>query len=179
MNGEIGAVSRPGAGSTFWFEVPLPVAAADDAGAESGAAGLAIKPGLRLLAADDHAANRELLCALLAPFGLDIQTANDGVAAVEAAARTDFDIILMDVQMPIMDGLTATQHIRAAADLAGRRIPIIAMTANVLPEQIARCLGAGMDDHVGKPVNPLRLLEAIARWTDAEEQGSEAIASAV
>jgi signal transduction histidine kinase/CheY-like chemotaxis protein len=170
MGGEIGAISWPGVGSNFWFEVPLRVAAACNADDGVNMAGLTIKPGLRLLAADDHTANRELLCALLAPFGIEIETVDDGVAAVEAAARADFDIILMDVQMPVMDGLTATQHIRAA----GRpHTSIIAMTANVLPEQIARCLAAGMDDHIGKPINPSRLLEAIAHWSAAPEQASE------
>jgi len=173
MGGEIGAVSRPGHGSTFWFEVPLAPAAVNDAADEAGAGGLAIAPGLRVLVADDNAANRELFHALLAPFDLEIAAAQDGVGAVEAAARIDFDLIFMDVQMPVMDGLTATQHIRAAAHIAGRHTPIIAMTANVLPDQIARCLAAGMDDHIGKPVNPLRLLETIARWSAGAEQSSE------
>jgi CheY-like chemotaxis protein len=77
----------------------------------------------------------------------------------------------MDVQMPVMDGLTAAAHIRALREPAMHRLPIVAMTANVLPEQVQRCLDAGMNDHLGKPINPAALLEAIAAWTapDAED----------
>ena len=120
---------------------------------------------LRLLVVDDNAVNRELICALLAPFDLQIETACDGVGAIESAARAPFDLILMDVQMPNMDGLTATRRIRAATPPDAPRVPIIAMTANVLPEQVARCLEAGMDDHLGKPISPLKLLEVLQRWS--------------
>jgi CheY-like chemotaxis protein len=71
----------------------------------------------------------------------------------------------MDVQMPVMDGLTATRKIRAFDEPAGGRTPIVALTANVLPEQVANCLAAGMDDHLGKPINPVKLLETVVRWS--------------
>jgi CheY-like chemotaxis protein len=74
----------------------------------------------------------------------------------------------MDVQMPNMDGLTATRRIRAAASAGRPQTPIIAMTANVLPDQVARCLDAGMNDHLGKPINPLKLLETLKRWSPGE-----------
>jgi CheY-like chemotaxis protein len=122
---------------------------------------------------DDNAVNRELVCALLGPFDIDIATAVDGVEAVELASRNAFDLILMDVQMPNMDGLTAARRIRAAAAPEARRVPIIAMTANVLPEQVARCLDAGMDDHLGKPISPTKLLEALNRWSAPPEQGEQ------
>lgn len=177
LGGDIGATSRPGEGSTFWFEVTLPDAGEVDA----GVAGLAEpeKPdeGLRLLVVDDNAVNRELVCALLAPFDLTIDTACDGVEAVAAASAKAYDIILMDVQMPNMDGLTATARIRADANPGARRIPIIAMTANVLPEQVARCLEAGMDDHLGKPINAGQLLETLGRWS-APDDGAAATAAA-
>ena len=129
---------------------------------------------LRLLVVDDNAVNRELVCALLEPFDVDIETASDGVEAVDAVASRAFDLILMDVQMPNMDGLTATRRIRAAAAPGSPRVPIIALTANVLPEQIARCREAGMDDHLGKPISPARLLDVLARWSpeSTEDEGS-------
>jgi CheY-like chemotaxis protein len=92
----------------------------------------------------------------------------DGVAAVDAfKAGKAYDLVLMDVQMPVMDGLTATRRIRAL-EPTGARTPIVAMTANVLPDQIATCMAAGMDDHLGKPINPGRLLEMVARWGQAQ-----------
>lgn len=168
LGGEIGVISRLDEGSTFWFEISLAVAGTlrDE---ETGPLGLvAVEQPLRLLVVDDNDVNRELICALLEPFGVLIQTANDGVEAVEAVARSSFDLILMDVQMPNMDGLSATRHIRGAGGHQARRVPIVAMTANVLPEQVARCLAAGMDDHLGKPINPQKLLETLARWSAAD-----------
>ena len=167
LGGRIGVESAPGQGSTFWFEVVLPLSAGVDAGASAGPEESDLNPAMRLLVVDDNAVNRELICALLAPFDIEIETAADGVEAVEQAALRDYDIILMDVQMPNLDGLSATARIRAAAP-AGRRTPIIAMTANVLPEQVARCLDAGMDDHLGKPINAAALLETLSRWSNPE-----------
>ena len=160
------------------MNTPLP--AASDVTVEEPEAGLSAEMGqaLRLLVVDDNPVNRELLCALLESFDIDIDTANDGVEAVEAAARGPYDLILMDVQMPNMDGLTATQRIRAAQAPGARRVPIIALTANILPEQIARCLEAGMDDHLGKPINPARLLSILSHWSsDAEVDRDGTLAS--
>ncbi|MBO9557935.1 MAG: response regulator [Caulobacter sp.] len=170
MGGAIGAESRLGHGSTFWFEVPL--AFADDRDAQAARAPRPIlsapelEGALRVLLVEDNVVNRELVCAMLEPFDIVIETARDGVEGVEAAQRGGYDLILMDVQMPVMDGLTATRRIRAAE--AGARTPIIAMTANVLPDQIAGCLAAGMDDHVGKPIDLYDLLRTVARWTEPE-----------
>jgi PAS domain S-box-containing protein len=174
MKGRIEVESQAGEGSTFWFEVVMP--AADALLKEDSDPGSPVEMGqaLRLLVVDDNPVNRELVCALLEPFDVQIETAKDGVEAVEAAARTRYDLILMDLQMPNMDGLTATQHIRAAVAPGQRRTPIIALTANVLPEQIARCLEAGMDDHLGKPIHPEQLVNTISRWAsgDRAEAGS-------
>jgi PAS domain S-box-containing protein len=174
MGGQIGVVSAVGQGSTFWFEVPLARAAVARADGAPEKPQPNVERAMRLLLVDDNAVNRELIGALLAPFDLDIDIARDGVEAIDAASRGDFDLILMDVQMPVMDGLTATRRIREMEDAGARRIPIIAMTANVLPEQVARCLEAGMDDHIGKPIDPAALVETLSRWGPS---GSEAPAA--
>ncbi|HEY2658287.1 MAG TPA: ATP-binding protein [Caulobacteraceae bacterium] len=162
LGGAVGVTSRVGEGSTFWFEITLQVAAASRGEQDHSAGPIAIDPTLRLLVVDDNAINRELICTLLAPFGVEIETAQDGVEAVEAALRSPFDLILMDVQMPNMDGLAATRRIREAAPAWAPRVPIVAMTANVLPEQVARCLEAGMDGHIGKPISPAQLLAVLS-----------------
>ncbi|MDI1366410.1 MAG: ATP-binding protein [bacterium] len=164
MDGTIGLDSEEGVGSRFWFEIRAPLRdLAPDAPAEDRAV---FEPDqtLRLLLVEDNAVNRELIRIMLEPFDIKIATAHDGVAGVEAVRQGHYDLVLMDIQMPGMDGLTATRRIRAMKDTDGARVPIVAMTANVLPEQIANCLAAGMDDHLGKPINPGKLLDLVARW---------------
>ena len=174
MAGQIGATSMPGQGSTFWIEVRLPrtdIELVEDQG-DYEADGPTNRP-VKLLLVEDVAINRELITTLLAPFDIEIETASDGAQALEALDHRRFDMVLMDVQMPVMDGMTATRAIRRMADPVARSVPIVAMTANVLPEQVRTCLEAGMDDHMGKPVNPQRLLEVISQWAGGRPEEVE------
>ncbi len=160
MGGEIGAHSRSGEGSTFWFEMPLIEAERDaDATPEIAAA---LPPGLRILMADDAPANRELVRIVLEAWGVELDTVCDGVEAVQAISARAYDLVLMDVHMPVMDGMDATRAIRAL-DGRAAKTPILALTANVQPEQVEACRNAGMDGHVGKPIQVGVLIEAMTR----------------
>jgi PAS domain S-box-containing protein len=163
MRGQIGMESQPGAGSTFWFTLPLVVAPEADKATEVIDTDVSVG-STRLLVVDDVAVNRELVTAMLEPFDIRIVEAANGVSAVQAALAQPFDLILMDLQMPGMDGLAATAAIRAASDL-NRDTPILALSANVLGDHVDACLAGGMNDHIGKPISPTELLTKIARWT--------------
>jgi PAS domain S-box-containing protein len=165
MGGRIGADSVQGRGSTFWFELDLAKAKAVEIDLDPST-GDELLRRLRVLVVDDVALNRELVTVLLSPFDIDVAVAADGEEAVALARRETYDLILMDVQMPVMDGLTATRAIRKLARPEAAQVPIIALSAGVLPDQVARCLEAGMNDHIGKPINPERLLQTLARWTE-------------
>lgn len=119
--------------------------------------------GLRMLVVDDSPVNRELIRALLDPLAPDIEEAADGAAAIEAAAREAFDLVLMDLQMPGIDGLMAAKAIRAGAG-PNRDTPIVAVSASARPDDVAACGEAGMNDHVPKPLSAGDLLSKVARW---------------
>ncbi|WP_392354310.1 response regulator [Brevundimonas sp. LF-1] len=174
MGGEVGVESAPGAGSTFWFEAPLAAATAEDVTA-AGEEDRARKDALRgrVLMADDAAANRELVSAILRNLGLEIDTVADGAEAVHAAHSGAYDLVLMDVHMPVMDGLTATREIRRMQAQGERRIPILALTANVQADQVKRCLEAGMDGHLAKPIQIAELAAALSRWLNEAETTPE------
>ena len=177
MGGEIGATSEPGAGSTFWFEVPLGIA--KDAPVAPVEAVPAAERPARILVADDAPANRELVSAILGQLGIRTEVACNGVEALVAVQVADYDLVLMDMHMPEMDGLEATRSIRA---LGGDflRLPIVALTANVQREQIQTCLDAGMDGHLGKPINIAELAAVVAHWLNPnvrDEPGADEAAA--
>jgi PAS domain S-box-containing protein len=165
MGGTIGVESREGRGSIFWLEVELPIADAEATSVDHEAVPTELGRTVRLLLVEDVAVNRELVRVILEPFDIEIDTATNGVEAIEAVRRGAYDLVLMDLQMPVMDGLTAAAHIRALPDPALQRLPIIAMTADVMPDQVQRCLEAGMNAHLAKPLSPTALLQAIGAWT--------------
>ena len=178
MDGEIGVDSEPDAGSTFWFTVRL---RRNGQGrlteAEHDSAELSIRrdfPAARILLAEDEPINREVSLSLLEDCGLCADSAEDGRQAVELARRERYDLILMDMQMPQLNGIDATHQIRA--DSLNRSTPIIAMTANAFAEDRLLCLEAGMNDHLGKPVDPERLFATLLKWlrkAQAQREGSQ------
>lgn len=172
MGGGIGVETREGVGSTFWFTVTAPVAEAPKTHVSLDAIADACDAA-RILVVDDTEINRELISAMLAPFGHSLVLACGGAEGVEAARCMPFDLILMDLQMPGVDGLAATRAIRATSE-CNRRTPILAISANVLPAHVTSCRAAGMDDHIAKPINARELLTKIAAWTGATVQ-AEAI----
>jgi signal transduction histidine kinase/ActR/RegA family two-component response regulator len=164
MGGAIGVQSADGRGSTFWFELALPKA--EPPRADAARASSPSPRPLRLLVAEDHPVNRELLGALLEPFAAELDFVADGAQAVEAVKGKPYDLVLMDIQMPVMDGLEAIRRIRSLPGEAART-PMVAMTANVFPEQIAQYRAAGANDFIGKPIDPGLLAEAIERYAPA------------
>jgi signal transduction histidine kinase/FixJ family two-component response regulator/HPt (histidine-containing phosphotransfer) domain-containing protein len=159
MGGEIGVDSAPGRGSRFWFVVTL--ALARDGGAAVAPAAPVLAPPLRILVAEDNRVNQAVARGLLHQQGHQVDVVEDGRAAVEAVSRGLYDVVLMDVHMPELDGLEAARAIRRLPTAAART-PIIALSASALPDETQACLAAGMDAYLAKPIDPLTLAQAVA-----------------
>jgi CheY-like chemotaxis protein len=168
MDGEIGVESMPNIGSTFWFTVSLQrvvddtrlVAAPHQISSEA-----MLKErfsGTRILLAEDEPINQEVSICLLEEAGLSVDLAEDGEAAVAMARQTQYALILMDMQMPRMNGVDATRAIRALPGYEDT--PILAITANAFDEDRQICIEAGMNDHIGKPVAPDKLFDTLLKW---------------
>ncbi|MDM4767889.1 response regulator [Pelomonas sp. SE-A7] len=176
MGGQISVCSEPGRGSEFSFTLSLAEAAEQAALASPGPqlaedarhagldpAALARVRGRRVLLVEDNDINQMLACDLLRDIGgVEVQVAQHGAEALERLASEPFDLVLMDVQMPVMDGLEATRRLRAQPDW--QALPVIAMTAQAIPADLERCRAAGMNDHLPKPVRPDELFRLMARW---------------
>ena len=181
MGGVITVESVEGRGSTFRVHLPLErgearvVTAAEAAQTDNEADG-----ALRILAAEDNPTNQQVLAAVMGSLGIEVEIVPDGRAAVEAWRTGAHDLILMDIQMPVMDGIEAAKAIRAAERDEGRiRTPIVALTANALTHQVEEYLAAGMDGHVAKPIEIAKLYDAISRALNEAAQApqNEAVAA--
>jgi CheY-like chemotaxis protein len=172
MGGECGLSSTPGLGSTFWFTAQLgekrselaePERALQSTEAERLLSNRSQKT--RILLVEDNLINQEVALELLRETGLEVDLAANGQQAVDLFGTQTYDLILMDMQMPVMDGIAATRAIRQTPQ--GQSIPILAMTANAFGEDRQRCLEAGMNDHVAKPVDPANLYTMLIKWLPA------------
>ncbi len=169
MGGEIDARSVLGEGATFTVHLPLPQVATGPVAEAGPALDHQELPGLRVLLAEDHPTNQRVVRLILEAVGVELTVVDNGVLALEAFARQRFDLVLMDMQMPEMDGLTATAGLRAMErDTGVVRTPVIMLTANALDEHVQASLAAGADLHLSKPLRAAELLDAIAALTEGE-----------
>lgn len=162
MRGTVGCESVLGRGSTFWFELPLPMEEAPQPEKPPTTSPCGVAPNLRVLVVEDNPVNTQVIGLMLGALGLPWDHAEHGQAAIEMIGTKKYRLVLMDCQMPVLDGFEATRRLRAQ----GVGLPIVAVTANAMPEDRQRCLDAGMNDYLPKPVQLSALREMVARWTD-------------
>ncbi len=180
MGGEIGAESQAEIGSTFWFTLPLPVetpeaeqkpSAAESSIGEESPARDESHEGTRILIAEDNFTNQLVAKEILEGMGCAVDLAANGKEALVMVWLLPYDAIFMDCQMPEMDGFEATRTIRRREKADGGRIPIFAMTANAMDDNRERCLEAGMDDFLSKPVTPEKIRNCLDRLTSRDRAG--------
>jgi signal transduction histidine kinase/ActR/RegA family two-component response regulator len=175
MGGTLDCDSQPGKGSRFWFQAAFEAAVPGASAGDDLRPALSDQHALRVLVADDHATNLMVVRLMLEQLGIDIVTVEDGAQAVAAAGREHFDVVLMDMQMPVMDGLEATRRIRAAeAADGGPRLPILMLSANEGVEHRDAGRLAGADGHVAKPITLTGLTAALAEVLDGSEEAQAA-----
>jgi signal transduction histidine kinase/ActR/RegA family two-component response regulator len=173
MGGQFEADSEPGQGSTFAVTLPLPVTEALIEASQIDETVRIDLSEMRVLVAEDHPTNRAVVSLILEPFGVRLTLVENGREAVETVVRESFDLILMDLQMPVLDGLGAAREIRSLEMARGRpHTPIVALSANALPEHIAGARASGMDDHLAKPISADDLIALLVRIH--EEKTAEA-----
>ena len=179
MHGAISVISEEDKGSTFIVELPFERAASSQEAPLAEPATEVNDRSVRVLAAEDNLVNQKVLKAIMEPMDVELVIVGDGRAAVEAWRTGEYDVILMDIQMPIMDGITAAKAIRAEETAAKRaRTPILALTANALVHQVEEYLAAGMDGHVSKPIEITKLYDAMSRALAGAEAAEESEAAA-
>jgi signal transduction histidine kinase/AmiR/NasT family two-component response regulator len=177
MGGTISATAQPGAGAVFTLVLPLrsPEGEATDPPAlEASQSADTAGGALRVLVTDDNATNRMVAELIMASIGAEVTCAENGQEAVNAFDQSPFDVVLMDLQMPVMDGLTATRAIRELeAERGLSRTPVVVVSANIMPEQRAASAAAGADDHLGKPVRAEELIAAVVRVIQGSDLGPD------
>jgi CheY-like chemotaxis protein len=179
MGGGVGATNVAGRGSTFWVELPLkPAEHADQPAGRTSESNRFDLSGLRVLLAEDNVFSRSALVKLLERQGMAVYAVPNGREAVALYQQAHYSVILMDCQMPEMDGYEAARRIREVEENLARRTPVIAITALTMARECIRCQAAGMDDYLVKPVAPAALFECIAAHLGHKPESTQNGASA-